>query len=31
VHCERLAERVSRMAAEARALASSHAQQQGGR
>jgi hypothetical protein len=31
VHCERLAERVSRMAADARALASSHAQQQGGR
>lgn len=31
VHCERLAERVAGMAAHARALASSHAQQQGGR
>jgi hypothetical protein len=31
VHCERLAERVSGMAADARALASSHAQQQVGR
>lgn len=31
VHCERLAERASGMAAEARALASSHAQQREGR
>jgi hypothetical protein len=31
VHCERLAERVSRMAGEARALANGHAQQRDGR
>lgn len=31
VHCERLAERVSRMADEARALATSHGQQRGAR